>query len=80
MTELTENSVPIVSLAYLYSHQEEVKDFIKERSDIENHYSDFALKNSDPEDPDYCEDIEEFIESFYWSDFVKFHDNYLPFP
>ena len=78
MNDLDIHELSAVAIAYLESHQDELKEFLKVRPDIEDDYSDYALKNSDCEDDDFCNDIAEYVEYNYWHEFVKFHDSYVP--
>lgn len=77
MSDINLNTMPIIGIAYLKSHQEELQEFLKLHPDISDDYSNYVLQYSDSDD-DSCNDIEEYVEYFYWQEFVKFHDNYIP--
>lgn len=77
MSDINSNTMPIICIAYLKSHQEELQEFLKLHPDISDDYSNYVLQYSDSDD-DSCNDIEEYVEYFYWQEFVKFHDNYIP--
>lgn len=76
--EINEHTLAIVAIAYLESHQEELNEFLKDRPDIFNDFSDYLLQCSDSADDDTCSDIEEYVEYYYWEEFVKFHNSYIP--
>ncbi len=78
MNDLDIHELPVVAIAYLESHPEELNAFIKCNPDIEDDYNTYLLQNEDEDDDDFCNSLAEYVEYNYWIEFVRFHDSNIP--